>query len=76
VVSLRSVRRLLVTARVGPRSPIHVTLMKEALRSFERSVLKDTRVVLFCLCINGGVIFTCGLLIKHYAMKDYGCVDE
>jgi hypothetical protein len=36
---LRSVRRLLVTASVVPSSPIHVTLMKEALRSSETSVL-------------------------------------
>jgi hypothetical protein len=41
---LRSVRRLLVTASVLPGSPILVTLMKEALRSFETSVLtKATR---------------------------------
>jgi hypothetical protein len=36
---LRSVRRLLVTASVVPSSPILVTLMKEALRSFESLVL-------------------------------------
>jgi hypothetical protein len=36
---LRSVRRLLVTASVVPSSPIHVTLMKEALSSYEASVL-------------------------------------
>jgi hypothetical protein len=36
---IRSVCRLLVTARVVPSSPIHVTLMKEALRSSETSVL-------------------------------------
>jgi hypothetical protein len=36
---LRSVRQLLVTASVVPSSPILVTLMKEALRSFETSVL-------------------------------------
>jgi hypothetical protein len=35
----RSVRRLLVTASVVPSSPILVTLMKEALRSSETSVL-------------------------------------
>jgi hypothetical protein len=34
-----SVRRLLVTARVVPSSPILVTLMKEALSSSETSVL-------------------------------------
>jgi hypothetical protein len=39
---LHSVRRLLVTASVIPSSPIPVTLMKEALRSSETSVL--TRV--------------------------------
>jgi hypothetical protein len=38
-VFLRSVRRLLVTASVVPSSPILVTLMKEALRSSETSVL-------------------------------------
>jgi hypothetical protein len=38
VVVLRSVRRLLVTANI-PSSPILVTLMMEALRSFETSVL-------------------------------------
>jgi hypothetical protein len=37
-VSLRSVRRLLVTANV-PSSPIHVILMKETLNSSETSVL-------------------------------------
>jgi hypothetical protein len=36
------VRRLIVTASVVPSSPILVTLMKEALNSFETSVL--TRV--------------------------------
>jgi hypothetical protein len=36
---LRSMRRLLVTASVVPSSPILVTLMKEALRSSETSVL-------------------------------------
>jgi sensor histidine kinase YesM len=34
-----SVRRLLVTASIVPSSPILVTLMKEALSSFETSVL-------------------------------------
>jgi hypothetical protein len=38
-VFLRSVLRLLVTASVVPSSPILVTLMKEALRSSETSVL-------------------------------------
>jgi hypothetical protein len=38
VVFLRSVRRVLVTVSV-PSSPIHVTLMKEALSSSETSVL-------------------------------------
>jgi hypothetical protein len=38
-VFLRSVRRLLVTANVLPSSPILVTLMKEALSSYETSVL-------------------------------------
>jgi hypothetical protein len=32
-------RRLLVTANVVPSSPIHVTLMMDALRSYETSVL-------------------------------------
>jgi hypothetical protein len=36
---LRSVRRLVVTANVVPSSPILVTLMMEALRSSETSVL-------------------------------------
>jgi hypothetical protein len=36
---LRSLRRLLVTASVVPRSPILVTLMKEALRSPKTSLL-------------------------------------
>jgi hypothetical protein len=39
LVFLRSLRRLLVTASVVPSSPILVTLMKEALSSFETSVL-------------------------------------
>jgi hypothetical protein len=38
-VFLRSVRRVLVTASVVPRSPILVTLVKEELSSLERSVL-------------------------------------
>jgi hypothetical protein len=39
IVFLRSVRRLLVTANVVPTSPILVTLMMEALRSSDTSVL-------------------------------------
>jgi hypothetical protein len=39
MVFLRSVRRLLVAARVVPSSPIFVTLMKEAPVSSETSVL-------------------------------------
>jgi hypothetical protein len=39
LVFLRSVRRLLVTARAVPSSPILVTLMKEALSTSETSVL-------------------------------------
>jgi hypothetical protein len=43
-INLRSVRRLLVTASVGPSSPILVALMKEALSSSETSVVtKATR---------------------------------
>jgi hypothetical protein len=38
-ISINSVRRLLVTANVVPSSPILVTLMMEALRSSETSVL-------------------------------------
>jgi hypothetical protein len=37
--TLRRVRRLLVTANVVPSSPILITLMMEALRSSETSVL-------------------------------------
>jgi hypothetical protein len=45
LVLLLSVRRLLVTASVVPRSPILVTLMKEALSSSETSVpTRATRV--------------------------------
>jgi hypothetical protein len=36
---LNDVRRLLTTANVNPSSPILVTLMTEALRSFETPVL-------------------------------------
>jgi hypothetical protein len=39
LVFLRSVRRVLVTAKVFPSSPILVTLMKEELSSSETSVL-------------------------------------
>jgi hypothetical protein len=39
VRTVRSVRRLLVAASVVPSSPILVTLIKEALGSFETSVL-------------------------------------
>jgi hypothetical protein len=42
IVFHRSVRRLLVTTNIVPRSPILFILMMEALRSFETSVL--TRV--------------------------------
>jgi hypothetical protein len=38
-IFLRNVRRLLVTASVVPSSPILVTLMKEALSSYETWVL-------------------------------------
>jgi hypothetical protein len=38
-VFLRSMRRLLVTVNVVPSSPILVTLMMEALSSFETSVI-------------------------------------
>jgi hypothetical protein len=38
-ISLRIVRRLLVTANIVPSSPSLVTLMKEVLRSSETSVL-------------------------------------
>jgi hypothetical protein len=40
-IVLRSVRRLLVTANVVPSSPILVTLMLEAIRSSETSVLPE-----------------------------------
>jgi hypothetical protein len=44
IIFLRSMHRLLVTANVVPNSPILVTLMKEALRSSDTSVLtKATR---------------------------------
>jgi hypothetical protein len=39
LVFLRSFRRLLVTVSIAPSSPILVTLMKEAQRSSETSVL-------------------------------------
>jgi hypothetical protein len=39
LMALARVRRLLVTANVFPSSPILVTLMMEALRSIETSVL-------------------------------------
>jgi hypothetical protein len=42
MVLLRSVCRLLVAASVVPSSPIIFTLMKEALRSSETSVLTRT----------------------------------
>jgi hypothetical protein len=38
-IFIRNVRRLLVTAKVVPSSPILVTLMKEALSSSQTSVL-------------------------------------
>jgi hypothetical protein len=38
IVFLRSVRRLLLTAKVVPSSPILATLMMEALRSYKTSV--------------------------------------
>jgi hypothetical protein len=39
VIFVRSVLRLLVTANVVPNSPIHVTLMMEAIQPSETSVL-------------------------------------
>jgi hypothetical protein len=39
LVFLRGMRRLLITASVVPGTPIHVTLMKEALSSSKTSVL-------------------------------------
>jgi hypothetical protein len=39
IIILRSVRQLLVTTNFVPTSPVPVTLMKEALRSSEMSVL-------------------------------------
>jgi hypothetical protein len=42
LIDLRSVRRLLVIANVVPSSPILMTLMMEALRSSETSVLTRT----------------------------------
>jgi hypothetical protein len=39
MLTVRSVRCLLLTANVVPSSPIFVTLMMEALRSSEKSVL-------------------------------------
>jgi hypothetical protein len=38
-VALRSVLRLLVTANIIPSSPLFVTLMMEAIRSYETSAL-------------------------------------
>jgi hypothetical protein len=42
LIFLRSVRRLLVTTDVVPRSPMPVNLMIEGLGSFETSVLTRT----------------------------------
>jgi hypothetical protein len=42
IIFLRSVLRLLVNANVVPSSPICVTLMMEAIRSSETSVLTRT----------------------------------
>jgi hypothetical protein len=39
LVFLHGVRRLLLTVSVVPNSPILITLMKEALSSFETSVI-------------------------------------
>jgi hypothetical protein len=43
LVFLRSVRRLLFTASVVPSSPIRVTLLMEALRFSETSVINKSR---------------------------------
>jgi hypothetical protein len=57
--------RLIVTARVVPRTPILVTLMKEALSSSETSVLKEPRGVtsqktpfFWCICLWTGVFMS------------------
>jgi hypothetical protein len=60
VVFLRSVFRLLVTANVVPSSPILVTLMMEALRSSETSVLTRT---------TGRNITSDGILHSHSREK-------
>jgi hypothetical protein len=45
ITFLRSVLRLLVTANVVPSSPIHITLIMEAMRFFETSVpTRATRI--------------------------------